>query len=347
VDFITYWCLGVPPIHPEDELRLALVALERHLPERLDTFEREQRRGLMYIHPAVQVGLTLHHCESLTGFATVLARVRIGQDSALSELEFAAALVHIGLHPSLEPQLGSKKLDTRFEYDGRSFYCEVIAPERSDAMEDASEQMSALAKRLVQENPDSDIEVLLSPDFDFAKSDELAARICATEISLKKQNVPEAGSFIKFGPLSAPIVSPRLISTAIGPVLGTASMVNNGGKITNAVVRLPASDWRAERLLTAELHHFARDQHNLLAMDVSQVPGGMKDWAPLLQKRFQPTRNRRIGAVILYEQGGLVGLKMQVWQRWRVLRNPHAYMPIPQPLLDSIATLDHGEIPLQ
>ncbi len=299
----------------------------------------------MYIHPAIHLGLILLRCESLDGFREVLVRAKKGEASARSELEFAAGLVRIGLNPSLEPQLGAKKLDTRFVFDEQEVFCEVIAPERSDAMEDAEAQITAMARRLVQDNPDTEIEVLLSPSFDFAKSKDLEDSIWLTDVGLKRHEVPEAGAFIKFAAPLVPVVIPRLMAEAPGPVLGTAHMMNNTGNITQAVVRLPSGDWRAERLLTAELHHFSKDRMNLLAIDVSQVPGGMKEWVDPLQRRFQPTRNRRIGAVVLYEKSGLVGPTSKIWPRWRVLRNPHAYVPAPQSLLDAIGTLDSGPIP--
>ncbi len=184
-DFVAHWCLGIEPEHSEAEAREALLAVERHWPERLDRME-SHGRGLMYIHPAIHLGLILLCCESLDGFREVLARAKKGEASARSELEFAAGLVRIGLIPSLEPQLGAKKLDTRFVFDEQEVFCEVIAPERSDAMEDAEAQMTAMAPRLVQDNPDTEIEVLLSPSFDFAKSKDLEDYIRLTDVGLKR-----------------------------------------------------------------------------------------------------------------------------------------------------------------
>src|SRR5712691_436533 len=95
-------------------------------------------------------------------------------------------------------------------------------------------------------------------------------------------------------------------------------------------VRVPITDHRVQRLLTAELHHFSRDEANLLAIDISRSAGSIRGWTPLIERRFQPTQNRRLGGVVVYQ---LVGTTPAIKHKWRALRNRHAYKPIPDALL--------------
>ncbi len=341
-EFIATWCLGITPAYTEQDVTLALEAVERCTPERLDQLERSGQRGVLLISSAVHFGTVLKRCEPLQGFAPVLARLRAGEESALAELEVAAALVQIGLVPQLEPELGGKKLDAGFRYDGRDVYVEVIAPERSDAMKEASEAIHSLASRLANGNPGTRIEVLLTPPFSTDNSDDIVARVNSAQWRSVQREIAGIATFTKEAAPSTAIVSPRIAWRGESPVLGVGQGSVNGSVVTVVLVRLPMDDERAQRVLAGELHHFSRETPNLLIMNVTSVVGGMKGWTPLIEKCFQPTRNRRIGAVLLYEMM-TVGLRAQIWERWRLVRNPHAYVPIPERLLDSLATLDQGE----
>ena len=64
-------------------------------------------------------------------------------------------------------------------------------------------------------------------------------------------------------------------------------------------------------------------------MDVSHVPGGIKRRSTLIYRCFQPTRNRRFGAVVLLD---CVTLNAVVAKRWAVLRNAYASKPLPDVL---------------
>src|SRR5215831_16009466 len=46
--------------------------------------------------------------------------------------------------------------------------------------------------------------------------------------------------------------------------------------------RVRCLDHRVQRLLTAELHHFFKDEANLLAIDVSRSAGSVRGWTPLI-----------------------------------------------------------------
>ncbi len=68
----------------------------------------------------------------------------------------------------------------------------------------------------------------------------------------------------------------------------------------------------------------------------------MKWWWPLVLRWFQPSRNRRVGAIVLYERGAMFDPQYAIRQRWRVIENPYAYMPVPRSLISAIGALDES-----
>lgn len=125
------------------------------------------------------------------------------------------------------------------------------------------------------------------------------------------------------------------------PAIGIVSANTEGHLPSLAMVRLPIDDQRAARLMGAETHQLSPNETNLLAIDVSNVPGGIPDWIPLIQRRFQPNLNRRFGAVVLFSRVNQLH-SANIIRGYRVLRNAHAYRPIPDPLLNAITRLDEG-----
>jgi hypothetical protein len=257
------------------------------------------------------------------------------------ELVFADAMVGLGLAPVLEPALGGNKPDLSVRLSDETIFAEVVTPDRSDAISEAYEQISGLAGLLMNACPSLSVELLLSPTASLGSLSDIAARVAAAPIADLVQELPGLGLLLKNPAPPTPIVEPSIRHAKPGPVIGTAKGGVTGGIVTLAAVRLPIDDKRAQRVLAAELHHFQRDQVNLLVMDVTLVIDGSVGWTDLIRRCFQPTRNLRIGAVILFE-GSTVGSKAANWERWTVLRNPHAYRTPPNSLLDQIASLDSG-----
>jgi hypothetical protein len=57
---------------------------------------------------------------------------------------------------------------------------------------------------------------------------------------------------------------------------------------------------------------------------------------------LQPTRNRKVGAVVVFTQG-LVGPPECVRRRWVLVVNPHAHLHVPEKLLESFEALDESQ----
>lgn len=121
------------------------------------------------------------------------------------------------------------------------------------------------------------------------------------------------------------------------PRLGVAKFKKEGNIITRVNVHLQFSDNRARKLMEKESKHFTEDDINLLVMDVSSIPDGIKGWKPLIERSLQPKMNRRFGAVVLFESKLINGIELR---NWDVLKNPYAYYPVPETLLNDIRHLN-------
>jgi hypothetical protein len=76
---------------------------------------------------------------------------------------------------------------------------------------------------------------------------------------------------------------------------------------------------------------------NVLVVQVGAVPGALPGWEPLIRNVFTPSRNTRLGAVILVERL-YDGVVVPGAHAGRVIVNPHARRPLPDRMLDAVAS---------
>jgi len=335
--FITEWCLSSIPGFTFIEADEAFTTLERLWPERLAELRAQAGRGTALVAPVVHEGLVIARCESLREFGTVMTRVRRGERPAFSELRFAAALTRLGYEPELEPPLLGGKLDALITVQGKAVYAEVIAPDLSDAMQEAQRQMGSLARVLSAQNPGVCLELYFSADLtpEVTQQALSAARLLPTSSQVRDMTGIGLIRKQQLLPGTAPLgIAPP---DARLPILWVAHGTNEGGVQTSANIELSLTDSRAARLMEAESDHFSRDEFNLLAMDVTRIPNGVRDFVPLVQRRMQPNLNRRFGAVVLFSEAVLGNGSIE--SEWRVVRNPHAYIQPPESLLTDLESL--------
>jgi hypothetical protein len=340
--FVAEWCLGTPPVLSEIEVVGALETLKCLIPERFRDLISGPGRGLAFVLPAIDLGRILQACEKMPGFHKILARLQRHDRSAFSEAQFAEALSRIGCKLELEPRLGGAVPDTAIDWHGVRIYAEVISPEHADAIVSAHSDVRDLANAIKDIVPGCVVEVLLETDI----NPEVSAAVlrAVNALSGDQPTRIEGLATLVRRPASIPLqVGPTLNYTGLGPVVGTAAGLIEGrvdGVVGAAgIVRMPVLDSRVRRLLAAELHHFSKDSYNVLAIDITAVTASPKDWAPLIQRSFQPAQNRRIGAVIFFSSG-MAGTPLATRQRWAVVPNKYAYRTIPADLLAGIAALD-------
>jgi len=303
----------------------------------------------MYVVGAIDVGLTLAACESLSGFGPVMDRLRRGEESALAELQFAHAVIRCGFTPILEPRLGSKVLDCSVDIGSERVFVEVISPERAAGLKNAEDTLFSLATEIVERTGGTRSEILLSTEPE-AQFEAIVTAVTSAQPDGSVHNVEGIGWVRRdfLGP-QPPNVGSLIYNPDPRPVLAVGrtavdQRVVEGPTFTSATVRLPITDERAHRLLSNELRHFSSEEQNILAVRVSNAPGHMKGWRPLALRWLQPSRNRRVGAIILFEQvqEATTHSPAVIRQRWQVIENPYAYKPIPRSLVTAISALDEG-----
>jgi hypothetical protein len=339
-EFVVNWCLGNAPVQDRPTAESALSALLRIWPE-WEASLTPNVRGLVLISPAIENGLILSACENLDGFPNVLRRLKNGERVAHSELTFAARMVKAGYRPTLEPPLGTGLLDTRIPMAEGQVYCEVIAPETRDVIQEVRTAASALATILRDENKGRRVEVLLAVDIDQNVSAKVAEAVKIHPDSNEAWAIGEIAVASKRLAGDDANVGPTIPAPEAAAIIGAAQCSVDRGMRSAGIVRVPVTDTRAKRLLYGESHHFSRGEMNLLVMDVTKVVSGLKAWRHLIERCFQPGQNRRFGAVALFFSG-ITGEKMSAMQNWEVVKNPYAYKPIPESLLQKILAPGSG-----
>jgi hypothetical protein len=338
--FVAEWCHGTPPDPPPAEVAAALNTLKRYRPDFFGSLIYVRARSNILI--GIDQGRVLQACEVMPGFDRILPRIRRGDRSAISEAEYAAALASLGHQPQLEPKVGTSVVDNVVFWEGFPIYTEVIAPDTAEAIVSAQTEMKALAESIADSRPGLAIEVLLETDITAEASATVLGLIC--EHPGNTQMRIEGLATLVARPASLPLelMGPNQIQyDGSGPVLASSAGRIRDGVGTTATVRMPLSDDRAQRLLHKELHHFSRSTHNILAIDTGNLTVGPRDWAPFIRKSFQPTLNRRIGAVVLFARALVSFSKLR--QFWTVISNQYAYQPIPPTFLASVSGLDQFE----
>ncbi len=337
-DFVANWCSGVPPSIPAEHGWGAISLLERLWPEYLDKVLADGAKGIALMVPMIGLGITLEACENLLGFDKILARMKQGEKGAFSEAKFAAALVKLEYNPILEPQLREKCLDALISVGGENVYFEVISPDTCDAIKTAYEEMRGLTQRIIKENVGMDVNIKLLTEPNTSISDSILAYLETLSPSTENTHKMPCVALIKYSTFAPKALSfERKQNDVESPELFVASYNRTKDGInTRSNVGVSITDERAQRLMSAEADHFSREEINILVMDVSAVPGGIKSWSSLIQRRFQPDINRRFGAVVLLssyiESTGISA-------RCSVLQNQYAYKRPPKCLLDALVKL--------
>lgn len=336
--FVSECCLGGLPAQSVGDIQRAFDALRRLWPEWIESLEANGNAGLLVVAPMITLGLVLADVESVPGFGPVFERYKSGESSARAELDVAAALVRSHYKPRLEPPLDGNVLDSVVEVAGRAVYFEVISPVRSTEMRAASDGLANLAGAVLSASaPNAYVEILLAPE-SIERRDEVLAALQMVPIDGAVHEVENVGHMLSSSD-SPGILGSRIRLETERPIMACARGRFGPEGSTSVTVRVPISDERVQRLLSAELHHLSRDEPNVLVVHVTGVPGSLPGWIPLVDRWFQPNRNTRVGAVVLYEERMFSG-PHALRQRWHVMENPHARVKVPEPLLRALEALD-------
>jgi hypothetical protein len=331
------WCLGGSLASNRSEVAVALSTLARLLPGEVTRRVEESVRGLAVAAAMVDLGELLHTCEPAEGFSEVLAKVAERERSAYSELVLVAALRRLGYSARFAAPLNGKLLDACCDVDESRIYFEVVAPERSDASAEEQrivEDLTAQVRRCVYK---CRVEIEI-----FAPLARAAVcTIAEAVVSAPPLVWSEVGSFGRVRRTDSGLSLPPVFDGE-GAQIEIAEKRSIRGDSPDVIIRWETADARAKRIFNTEYHHFSQQVRNVLVVNVSAIPDGMRDWANKIARLFQPTRNRKVGAVVLFEQGCL-GPPESVRRRWRVLINRHAHLAVSGNLLSGFKSLDESE----
>ncbi len=158
------WHLGQKFPFPSDIGLKYLQALERIWPERVDDLFNTTARGSLIIQHEIDLAMALESCEPLTGFSSLLVRLKHHEKGAAAELKFAYRLLRLGYHPDLEPPLNGKVLDCLIHVGNEPVYFEVIAPQEADVLIEIGQELDQFARTLSKRFNSFDLEVDLLVD---------------------------------------------------------------------------------------------------------------------------------------------------------------------------------------
>jgi hypothetical protein len=104
------------------------------------------------------------------------------------------------------------------------------------------------------------------------------------------------------------------------------------------VVRLPFSDERAAQMVHDEAQQLPGDAPGLIMIGVGAVPEALREWEPLIKRRFQPTINTRVAGVCLFSSGVVLTVDGAACpSQTKLVVNPRATVPLPPWVTETIA----------
>ncbi len=296
--FRSEWCLGVEPGYDQAYALRALQALHALWPEVLEPLVASGGRGVGAVGYPIHLGAALADASECPGFWSVLRRARDGERGALSELQFAAKFRRAGFTPAFDIEIGGKRLDLAVDVDGVVTYIEVVTPEKSDLDKDALARVERARDSFgPREGEYRRVELLTFP------TDEVVA---AVRDALERTELGSSGEI---------------------PAIGRWRRERAANTGARGEFSWPSSEYRAERLISSEYHHFNAPVPFILVANVSATLLSPDGWSAAFERAFQPTRNRKLGATVAYQD--FVGPPDFMWGSAMSIRvNPYATYPI-------------------
>jgi hypothetical protein len=331
------WCRGAALGYSAADASRALSTIARLWPDEARKRARESGRGTGAAASIVDLGLLLGACETADGFQHVFRRLASGERSAYSELVLAAALQRLGHPVRLQPPLDGKVLDAASTIEGRAVFFEVVAPESSQAFAEDRRSVDRLTEAVRRQVSKCRVEIELSRSPD---QTSIAAIVAAVEAAAPSSWV-DVGQVarVRRTDAGAPLVP---TFDGDGTQIVVAGDRSTQGAGTTVIARWDSSDARAKRVFNEEYHQFSETVANVLVVNVCAVADGMKLWPLELKRLLQPARNRKVGAIVFFDQGSL-GPPEAIRRRWKVLVNPHAHIQVPERLLAGLESLDESD----
>lgn len=304
--FVELWCGGHVPGY---ELSMAINALRtvgELWPESIP-----DRKGLYAACGLIELGRSLNLVRGCPGFGELLHRLKLQDQGAHAELIVASSLIRSGLPIRLGAACESSVLDIAIEDASGPVFVEITSPHESKDLAEQRKLTLEFSLQLSEFARDFSVEVEFLDD----PTPELVETLLARMPSEASGVWREVGSSARFR---------RWPSQADSKVLSVA---------------WPGIDHRAEKIVRRKCEQLAKDVPNVIVIDMSSIGGSTSEWLEAARRLFQPTKNRRIGAIALFESLFSAHLD-RGYRLWWIIENPHASCRIPAAIVLAFAALD-------
>ncbi len=333
-EIISTWYLGTEPDVEEQEFYQAIDALKEHYPEFMFHVYNGGEKGFSIMSHMTALGLMIQACSALKGFKNVLQRIKAGEESALSEAYIASDLMKHGFIIEFEPEINGKRPDLLI-HDTQNTYIEIIAPNNSEAINQLFDELKISSEQIAMKYKGRKVDVLLLSEYNEKAKEAIESFL----IENSENDIKGVIDDIALISIGSDLENPNFVLDSemptSQPMIGFSSiLIDNLNKtLARNMIKSPVSDERVKRLISAETHHFSKNESNILIIDISKLISVTGPWIPIIYRCFQPERNTRFGAIILYTRTNVSnGIQME----WSLIINPHAIKPIPKQTLEDI-----------
>ncbi len=302
----------------------------------IDSFAKGAR-GLAIAIPLVELGKTLASIEAIPRARLIIERIMKDRalGSAYSEAYaiafFRSLSFEIVISPKVRVNGSIKTPDFAVLTHGTRVYAEVSRPEHSMNQSQLERNLRSIhddGMKVIPEGTQAEIYFYKEPS---TQETHLVISSARNSIGMgESEHRIEGLAQIFVGALETnrPILPNDLHEKR--PILFFTGLKRQGSSLSKVTVGVPFTDQRAQRIFNRESKHFSKNYANLLILDVSRVPAGIRTWAHLMSGRLQPKLNRRVGAVFMTQYA--IG-RRRMERKSRLLVHPSPYNPIPQKLL--------------
>jgi len=332
------WLLGAKSGYPDRELVRGFDATANLLGQGFIEKKWKGQRGIVVVNQIVELGLNLDAVKNIKGFNKFKKRLLNSRtyDIASTELTAAVPFAKAGvlielypLNPEKRGELEMKLKSTKKEI----IYVEVVSP-KTQVWDKFLLRLIDPIRRIASKMQDIRLEIYLYGILN-RKDQARLFNACKKIIAQGKIGV-EQHFDDKYHIFLSHADKIRINSAEKKAEEQTSLFVTNltqaNGHKNLVTIGVPFADQRAEQVLKREYHQLTSDYPNIVIIDVSGVPKGMKNWPAYIKRRLQPNINRKISAVML--SSSVNSKKIETKRFW--ILNPHAHHKLEGSFIDEI-----------
>ncbi len=300
------WLLGAECSYTDKEIIKGFSTVDKFLGKNFIESHWNDQRGLVVVIQVVNLGLNLEWIGNIKGAENLLKKLSNKQTYriAASELDVGAFFAKKNLLSEVYPHApeAGNELDFKLSKNGEIIYVEVTSPETSVANKYLSHLANKLSK-IAKVLPNTRLEVYLYDFLDNGNLQNLYKK-CYQLIKAVKVGFGyrEHGKYAimlsraEEGGMSK-LTKKKKVDE---PVFFATNLSQKAGIKNFVTVKVPFADKRAEEVLARKYHQLVAGYPNIVVIDVTRIPNGIKNWPVIIKRRFQPKINRKISAVLLW-----------------------------------------------